>query len=98
LAGGVKIYWYQPTMIHAKAFVVDGCWSSIGTMNFDNRSLAFNDESNLVVLDDDFGASVRSMFLDDLKRAKEVTLEEFRRRPMKERLYEWGASRLARML
>ena len=98
LAGGVKIYWYQPTMIHAKAFVVDGCWSSIGTMNFDNRSLAFNDESNLVVLDDNFGASVRTMFLDDLKRAKEVTLDEFRRRPMKERVYEWGASRLSRML
>ena len=38
------------------------------------------------------------MFLDDLDAAKEVTLEEFRRRPRKERLYEWGASRLARVL
>jgi cardiolipin synthase len=85
-------------MIHAKAFVVDGCWSSIGTMNFDNRSLAFNDESNLLVLNDDFGATVHAMFLDDLKRSKEVTLDEFRRRPAKERLYEWAASRLARIL
>jgi cardiolipin synthase len=98
LAGGVRIFWYQPTMIHAKAFVVDGCWSSIGTMNFDNRSLAFNDESNLLVLDDAFGATVRDMFLADLEKSKEVTLEEFRRRPRKERLYEWGASRLARVL
>jgi cardiolipin synthase len=98
LSGGVRIYWYQPTMIHAKAFVVDGCWASIGTMNFDNRSLAFNDESNLMVLDDDFGAQVREMFLTDLERAHEVTLDEFRRRPRKERLYEWAASRLARVL
>src|SRR5688572_10977282 len=98
LAGRVRIFWYQPTMIHAKAFVVDGCWSSVGTMNFDNRSLAFNDESNLLVLNDEFGATVRDMFLADLEKSKEVTLEEFRRRPRKERLYEWGASRLARVL
>jgi cardiolipin synthase len=98
LEGGVRIFWYQPAMIHGKSFVVDGCWASIGTMNFDNRSLAFNDESNLLVLDDDFGKTVRAMFLDDLTRSKEVTLEEFRRRPRKERFLEWGASRLARVL
>jgi cardiolipin synthase len=98
LQGGVRIFWYQPTMIHAKAFVVDGCWSSIGTMNFDNRSLAFNDESNLLVLDEAFGAEVRAMFLDDLTRSKEVTYDEFRRRPAKECFLEWAASRLARML
>jgi cardiolipin synthase len=98
LEGGVRIFWYQPSMIHAKAFVVDGCWSSIGTMNFDNRSLAFNDESNLLVLDETFGATVRDMFLDDLTRSKEVTLNEFRRRPAKERVLEWAASRFARIL
>jgi cardiolipin synthase len=98
LEGGVRIFWYQPAMMHAKSFVVDGCWSSIGTMNFDNRSLAFNDESNLLVLDDEFGATVRATFLDDLTRSTEVTLEEFRRRPAKERVYEWVASRVARVL
>jgi cardiolipin synthase len=98
LEGGVRIFWYQPSMIHAKAFVVDGCWASIGTMNFDNRSLAFNDESNLLVLDEGFGGAVREMFLDDLTRSTEVTLEEFRRRPRTDRLLEWGASRLARVL
>ena len=98
LEGGVRIFWYQPTMIHAKAFVVDGCWSSIGTMNFDNRSLAFNDESNLLVLNEEFGGKVRDMFLDDLTRATEVTLQQFRRRPRQERLYEWAASRVARVL
>ena len=98
LEGGVRIFWYQPAMLHAKTFVIDGCWSSIGTMNFDNRSLAFNDESNLLVLDDDFGARVRDVFLDDLTRSKEVTLAEFRRRPFRERVLEWGASKAARVL
>ena len=98
LTRGVRIFWYQPAMIHAKAFVVDGCWASVGTMNFDNRSLAFNDESNLLVLDERFGATLRDVFLDDLTRSKEVTLEAFRQRPFHERLLEWGASRLARVL
>src|SRR5262249_597369 len=49
LRAGVRIYEYQPTMLHSKTIVVDGVWGSIGSMNFDNRSMAFNAESNLVV-------------------------------------------------
>src|SRR3954469_18461977 len=56
LHGNVRIYEYQPTMIHSKTIVVDGVWSTVGSMNFDNRSLAFNNESNLLVLDSRFGA------------------------------------------
>jgi cardiolipin synthase len=73
LAAGVRIYEYQPTMIHSKTIVVDGLWSSVGSMNFDNRSLAFNNESNLVVLDRPFGASMDSTFFNDLRYAKEIT-------------------------
>ena len=70
LRRGVRIYEYQPTMLHSKTIVVDGMWGSIGSMNFDNRSLAFNNESNLVVLDSAFGAQMDSMFLDDLRYAE----------------------------
>src|SRR5206468_8968413 len=35
LEGGVKVYEYEPTMMHAKTLVVDGMWSAIGSMNFD---------------------------------------------------------------
>ncbi len=52
IEGGVRIYEYQPTMMHAKTFVVDGVWSTVGSLNFDNRSLVFNNESNLVALDE----------------------------------------------
>jgi hypothetical protein len=38
------------------------------------------------------------MFLDDLTRSKEVTLEQFRRRSRTDRLLEWGASHVARIL
>jgi cardiolipin synthase len=98
LAGGVKIYEYQPTMMHAKSMVVDGMWSSIGSMNFDNRSLSFNDESVLVVLDRNVGAQMDSVFMDDLKWSKEIILEEFKKRPLSGKILEWGAQKLRRVL
>src|SRR5205814_1498125 len=82
LEGGVKIYEYEPTMMHAKSMVVDGMWSSIGSMNFDNRSLSFNDESMLVALDRKVGAQMDSVFMDDLKWSKEIKLDELRKRPL----------------
>jgi cardiolipin synthase len=98
LAGGIRIYEYQPAMMHSKTFIVDGVWGSIGSMNFDNRSLAFNNESNLVFLDRNEGAKMDSVFFDDLTRSKEIMLAEFRKRPWRERAIEWGASLLSRLL
>lgn len=98
LKAGVRIYEYQPTMIHSKTIVVDGLWSSVGSMNFDNRSLSFNNESNLVVLDSRFGAMMDSTFFDDLRYAKEIKLDEFRKRSPLERLLELVSVTLSRVL
>ena len=98
LEGGVRVYEYQPSMMHAKTFVIDGAWSSIGTMNFDNRSLAFNDESNIVAYDRPLGATMDAIFLEDLKYAQEIKLEEFRKRPAYQRLFENAAHLLSRLL
>ena len=98
LEGGVKIYEYQPTMIHAKSMVVDGIWSYVGSMNFDNRSLSFNDESLLVALDPAVGAQMNSIFMDDIKSSQEMKLEEFRKRPLSNKVLEWCAQKLRRVL
>jgi cardiolipin synthase len=98
LEGGVKIYEYQPTMMHAKTMVVDGIWSYIGSMNFDNRSLSFNNESLLLALDGKVGAEMDSVFMDDIKWSKEIKLDEFRKRPLSGRILEWGAQKLRRVL
>jgi cardiolipin synthase len=98
LQGGVRIYEYQPTMMHAKTVVADGVWGSIGSMNFDNRSLAFNNESNLVFWDARVGATMTATFLDDLRYAREIQLAQFRRRPITERMIELSASILSRLL
>jgi cardiolipin synthase A/B len=98
LEGGVKIYEYQPTMMHAKTMVVDGIWSYIGSMNFDNRSLSFNDESLLVALDPAIGAQMDSTFMDDIKLSQEMKLDEFRKRPLSNKILEWCAQKLRRVL
>jgi cardiolipin synthase len=98
LEGGVKIYEYQPTMMHAKSMVVDGIWSYIGSMNFDNRSLSFNDESLLVALDPAVGAQMNSIFMDDIKSSQEMKLDEFRKRPLSNKILEWCAQKLRRVL
>jgi cardiolipin synthase len=98
LRGGVRIYEYVPTMMHSKSMVVDGIWGTIGSMNFDNRSLAFNNESNLVTLDTALGAQMQRTFAEDLRYAKEIRLEEFRRRPWTSKMMEKGASLLSRLL
>ncbi|MEP6732681.1 MAG: phospholipase D-like domain-containing protein [bacterium] len=98
LKGGVRIYEYQPAMMHAKTFNMDGMWGSIGSMNFDNRSLAFNNESNFVFMDRGLGAQMDSIFMDDLSRAEEILLPEFQKRPAYRRVIENAAALLSRLL
>jgi cardiolipin synthase len=98
LRAGIRIYEYQPAMMHSKTFIIDGMWGSIGSMNFDNRSLAFNTESNFTFLDVTLGAQMDSTFLDDLTRSKEITLAEFQRRPWYDRVIEYGAAVFSRVL
>jgi len=95
---GVRVYEWQPTALHAKTFVVDGLWSSVGTMNFDNRSLVLNEEVTLTVLDAAFGERMNTMFLDDLNHATEIIPDEFRKRRWTERVVEWGANIASRVL
>ena len=85
LEAGIAIYEYQPTMYHVKVVVVDEVWTSVGSTNFDNRSFRLNDEANLNVLDPEFAASQAKVFEQDKARSRRVTLEEWRRRPWRER-------------
>ncbi|HUF11544.1 MAG TPA: phospholipase D-like domain-containing protein [Longimicrobiales bacterium] len=88
LAGGVRIWEYRPTMVHAKTMVADRVWCTVGTMNFDNRSLALNDEVVYMMHDRAVAARLHRAFLDDLEHADEVRLDSFRRRGRVSRLKE----------
>jgi cardiolipin synthase A/B len=91
LQTGVRIYEYQPAMIHAKTFVVDGVWAAVGSMNFDNRSMRLGDELNVVMHDRELGRTLDSIFADDLAHAVEIRLAEHRARPRLHRLLDRSA-------
>jgi cardiolipin synthase len=84
LEGGVHLYEYQPTMLHSKLLIADGLFVSIGSANFDNRSLRLNDEANLNVLDAEFAAEQTRLFDRDRANSKKVTLENFRKKSLTE--------------
>lgn len=88
LRAGVRVFEYQPTMIHAKTLVVDGFWSAVGSMNADNRSLSFNEETVLLILNADASRTLESHFMEDLKHSREILLHEFSGRGAIERLKE----------
>jgi cardiolipin synthase len=89
LEGGVKIFEYQPSMIHTKSMVVDGLFSMVGSSNLDARSSEINEELDLVVYDEKFGREMEEVFEKDLRQSREYTLEEFKKRSLWERTTEW---------
>jgi cardiolipin synthase A/B len=98
LRAGAEIHVYQPTMYHCKMVLVDGLLSSVGSTNFDPRSFHLNDEANLNVYDPAFAARLTRVFEDDLQRCKQVSLEEWERRPAAEKLREHLTALLAPIL
>jgi cardiolipin synthase len=88
LLGGVRIFEYQASLLHAKTMVVDGIWATIGSTNFDNRSFALNQELNLTVYDGGVSVRLQEIFQDDLQHAKQISYEEWKSRGIYERLVE----------
>jgi len=98
MKGGVRIWEYQPAMMHAKTIVVDGGWLSVGSMNADNRSMSFNEESNLVVLNKKAAEEMEGYFIEDLGYSTEIKIETFRKRGLKERVAEKACHLIWRVL
>jgi cardiolipin synthase len=86
LDAGVRILEYQPGMTHVKALLVDGLWAVIGTTNLDNRSFEHNDEVNLAIRNRMVTARLTRDFDCDVANSREVHLDEWRRRPLWEKL------------
>ena len=95
LEGGVRIYEFCPTMIHAKTLTIDGAWSSVGSVNFDNRSFQLQDEVTLCVSSRAFAGQLDAQFERDLERSEEIDLERWNHRSLPARASE-AVTRLAR--
>jgi cardiolipin synthase len=91
----VEVFEYQPTMLHAKTLCIDGVWSSVGSVNFDNRSFQLHDEATLCVTSDAFAAELTEQFERDLEVSERIEPDGWRRRGPLERSLE-TALKLAR--
>jgi len=88
LDGGVKIYEYRPTMMHNKVMVVDGIWSTIGSINFVNRSMKKNAEANVAIYDRAFAELVETTIEGDLAKSEEFTKQRWKKRGLLARVGE----------
>jgi cardiolipin synthase len=88
LRAGARIFEYQPSMIHAKILLIDGLWAIAGSTNFDSRSFELNDEVNIAMRDPEAVQRLERDFDDDLKSSRQISYEEWKKRPVWERAQE----------
>lgn len=86
LQEGIRIFEYRRTMTHAKVLIVDRFWSVLGTTNIDNRSFEHNDELNVAMQDRSVAERLLVDYRRDLHDSHEVTFDEWRRRPVWEKI------------
>ena len=83
---GVKIYEYTPGFVHAKVFLVDGREAVVGTINLDYRSLYHHFECAAYLSGVPALKDIRADFAHTLSLSHEITTEDIKNRPLKERL------------
>jgi cardiolipin synthase len=88
LEAGVRVWCFQPAMLHAKVLTVDGVVGTVGSANFNHRSLSLDDESNVVMFDRDVVATLDGHFDDDLRRSREIDVERWNGRSPLQRAKE----------
>lgn len=91
LSAGVRIFEFEPAMMHAKAVVIDGAWSIVGSANMDERSMEINEENLLGISDRSFAQSIEEGLTADFARSREIVLEDWRKRPIWQRVLEKAA-------
>ena len=88
LEAGVKIYESQSEELHSKTVVIDGVWSTIGSSNFDHRSVLFNDEIDAVILGETTGQEFERIFIEDINKARPIDSASWGTRSIYERFDE----------
>lgn len=92
LKAGIEIAEYVPTMYHCKIFIVDSLLVSVGSTNFDNRSFRLNDEANLNILDKKFAAQQQTIFSEDWANSRVISYQQWKKRPITDKILEKLAS------
>ena len=92
---GVRVFEYQPALLHAKVICVDEEWTSIGSSNLDPLSLQMNLEANLIVKDRGFAQTVSQSLQQDFADSLEISRHQVQQprwwtRPVRS-VFSWTA-------
>lgn len=98
LRHGVEIFEWRNGVLHAKTAVFDEQWCTVGTYNFDYRSLNYNLEVNVLIRSDHLSQQLADKTRSDMAQSHAVKLAAWRYRPLSERLLEWVFFRLRRLM
>ena len=88
LRSGVRLFEFSKTLLHQKVMTIDSEWSSVGSSNFDDRSFETNDEIALGILDAGTARKLDAIFEKYARHAREIRLEEWKRRPLAHKLVD----------
>lgn len=98
LRRGIHVHHWHDSVLHAKTAVVDDRWCTVGTHNLDHRSLLYNLEVNITIEDATVASELADKTRFDIERSSTVTLDDWKYRPLSERLLEWFFFRFRRLM
>jgi cardiolipin synthase len=93
---GVRVWNFQPSMLHAKIMTVDGRAAVVGSSNFNRRSLDHDEEVVLVALDTAVAGLLEKHFVADLERSEQIDLTRWRNRGLRQKILEAATAPLRR--
>jgi cardiolipin synthase len=94
---GIEIWNFQTSMLHAKCMTVDGLISNIGSANLNARSVIWDEEVNLVVLEPALARVLDTQFEEDLDRSVRIEPGRWQRRPAAQQALETVVSTARRL-
>lgn len=88
LKAGIKVYLFEPGMLHAKSMIIDDNFVTAGSTNFDFRSFENNFECNMMIYDIDTNRKMREIFFEDVESCTKLTFNQWKKRPRLQRTLE----------
>ena len=98
LEAGVRVFRYRKGFNHSKLIIIDGLVSSVGTANMDIRSFEQNFELNMIIYDRNVSRKLATDFINDLKGSGEISIQQWKFRPKKDKIKESLARLFAPLL
>ena len=88
LLSGIRVYMYEPTVMHAKVLIVDDEFVTTGSTNFDFRSFEHNFEFNTLIYSKELNAKMREVFEDDMQQCTRLSMGKWKQRPLVQKALE----------